>query len=79
MDKNGVSLIGNDDMDGIRVWVTNNTPIPVSITGDASTTSKKIKIFPNIEASAFTAFTTLEEIIPNGFMLIVCQTKMLKI
>lgn len=75
MDKNGVSLIGNEDMDGIKVWVANNTPIPVSIegggaSGGSSLPSKKPKIMPGIDGGSFSTLTTLEDIIPNGFMLL---------
>lgn len=71
MDKNGVSLIGNEDMDNIKVWVSNTTPIPVTFSESGSKESKKkSRILPGINASTFASLTTLEEIIPNGFMLL---------
>lgn len=71
MDKNGVSLIGNEDMDNIKVWVSNTTPIPVTFSDTGSKESKKkSRILPGINASTFASLTTLEEIIPNGFMLL---------
>lgn len=71
MDKNGVSLIGNEDMDNIKVWVSNTTPIPVTFSDSGSKESKKkSRILPGINASTFASLTTLEDIIPNGFMLL---------
>lgn len=71
MDKNGVSLIGNEDMDNIKVWVSNTTPIPVTFSESGSKESKKkSRILPGINASTFASLTTLEDIIPNGFMLL---------
>lgn len=71
MDKNGVSLIGNEDMDNIKVWVSNTTPIPVTFSDTGSKESKKkSRILPGINASTFASLTTLEDIIPNGFMLL---------
>ena len=71
MDKNGVSLIGNEDIDNIKVWVSNTTPIPVTFSESGSKESKKkSRILPGINASTFASLTTLEDIIPNGFMLL---------
>lgn len=71
MDKNGVSLIGNEDMDNIKVWVSNTTPIPVTFSDSGSKESKKkSRILPGINASTFASLTALEDIIPNGFMLL---------
>lgn len=82
MDKNGVSLSNpkTEDMENIQVYVANTTPIPVTSeefkdlvsylkkedTGEGS----KVKINPNITLDTFKSLTTLEEIIPNGFVLL---------
>ena len=85
---NGLTSIlkgsGNDSIDGINVYVTNSTAIPVedenlktflqnqglNISSGQASGSSSINVKMDPSPSDFTSMKSLNEIVPNGFILI---------
>lgn len=85
---NGLTSIlkgsGNDSIDGINVYVTNSTAIPVedenlktflqnqglNISSGQASGSSSINVKMDPKPSDFTSMKSLNEIVPNGFILI---------
>lgn len=85
MDREGITSTA--DMDAIKAYIVNSTPIPVSVENaeifdrlgesyspgglsNKGFSFGKPTIHQNISLSSFAALNTLEDIIPNGFILL---------